>query len=66
MSVRDLTSVQAFMKAGRPLLLGSGMSEDMVKQLERNVLEEIAAPDVAYYACFQSVYARKKINPPIY
>jgi hypothetical protein len=56
----------AFMKSGRPLLISGGLSEDFVIELEADVESEMRSGKTGYYACFQTVYARKKQNPPPY
>ncbi|KAF8167467.1 S-adenosyl-L-methionine-dependent methyltransferase [Crassisporium funariophilum] len=52
--------VSAFLRSGRPLLLGSGISEELVDELERNALKELRQRQVPQYTRLQCVYARKK------
>jgi hypothetical protein len=48
------------MKSGRPLLLGNGLTEDFVDQLENNAVAELNEAITPVYVCIQNVYARKK------
>jgi hypothetical protein len=57
-TMRD--DVKAFMKSGRPLLLGNGLTEDFVDQLENNAVAELNEAITPVYVCIQNVYARKK------
>jgi len=50
----------AFLKSGRPLLLGSGLSEEIVAEIESNVIEEMHSKDTTQFSRLQCVYARKK------
>ncbi|KZT42689.1 hypothetical protein SISSUDRAFT_979712 [Sistotremastrum suecicum HHB10207 ss-3] len=50
----------AFLKAGRPLLLGHGFSEDLVDELEENSRESLFDPSVHLYTRVQQVIAQKK------
>lgn len=53
---------QGFISSGRPMLLGSGLPEDIVNQMEANVLKEMAEARIPQYTRVQRVYARKKSN----
>jgi len=44
------------------MLLGSGLPEEFVDQLEANVLKEMAEAQIPQYTRLQRVYARKKSN----
>ena len=44
------------------MLLGSGLPEDIVNQMEANVLKEMAEARIPQYTRVQRVYARKKSN----
>lgn len=57
-TMRD--DVKAFMRSGRPLLLGNGLSEEFVDQLENNAAAELDEAVTPVYVCIQNVYARKK------
>lgn len=48
------------MRSGRPLLLGNGLSEEFVDQLENNAVAELDEAITPVYVCIQNVYARKK------
>lgn len=48
------------MSSGRPLLLGSGLSEDFVNQLEHNAVKELEEAITPVYVRIQNVYARKR------
>jgi len=48
------------MSSGRPLLLGSGLSEDFVNQLEHNAVQELEEAITPVYVRIQNVYARKR------
>ncbi|KAK0239211.1 S-adenosyl-L-methionine-dependent methyltransferase [Armillaria nabsnona] len=52
-------NVQIFLKSGRPLLLGSGVPEQLVNELQANAHKELMEDDTRYYIRVQSVYARK-------
>ncbi|KAK7058646.1 hypothetical protein VNI00_002282 [Paramarasmius palmivorus] len=58
MSMRD--DILAFLKSGRPLLLGSGVPEDIVDELERNAAFELTSARGRYYMRLQCVWARKR------
>ncbi|KAH7881697.1 hypothetical protein F5I97DRAFT_1928082 [Phlebopus sp. FC_14] len=57
-TMRD--DVKAFMKSGRPLLLGHGLSAEFVDAMERNACEELDEALTPVYVCIQNVYARKR------
>jgi len=57
-TMRD--DLKAFMSSGRPLLLGSGLSEDFVDQLEHNAVQELEEAITPVYVRIQNVYARKR------
>lgn len=48
------------MQSGRPLLLGNGLSEDFVDQLEHNAVVELDEAITPLYVRIQNVYGRKK------
>ncbi|KAF8807992.1 S-adenosyl-L-methionine-dependent methyltransferase [Phlegmacium glaucopus] len=50
----------AFMRSGRPLLLGYGFPPETVNLLEENVLQELAEKKIPQYTRLQCVYARKR------
>jgi hypothetical protein len=52
--------VQAGLKSGRPLLLGSGMSPALIDEIEANVTEEVREAKTPVYLRIVEVYARKK------
>lgn len=51
---------QAFLKSGRPLLLGHGISPELVDALEQNAYTELDEAVVPLYVLIQNVYARKR------
>lgn len=51
--------IQAFLKSGRPLLLGSGLPEDVVNELEMNAERELLEARYPHYIRLQSVHGRK-------
>lgn len=57
-----LNFCQAFLKSGRPLLLGSGVPEDLVNELEANAVKELHSGRARHYIRLQCVHARKKRN----
>ncbi|KAI3622658.1 hypothetical protein WG66_015915 [Moniliophthora roreri] len=57
-SMRD--DILSFLKSGRPLLLGSGLPEDVVDELERNAVMELNCARARYYIRLQCVFARKR------
>jgi len=50
----------AFLKSGRPLLLGSGVPEAVVDELQRNATTELKEASSPEYIRLQRIYARKK------
>jgi len=56
--VRDDT--KAFLNAARPLLLGSGLPEEFVNELQKNTLRELEEARAPHYIRLDSVYARRK------
>ncbi|KAF4612003.1 hypothetical protein D9613_004147 [Agrocybe pediades] len=54
--------VSAFMGSARPLLLGSGLPEDLMNTLEANMKQEMVDRKIAQYTRLQCVYARKKVR----
>ncbi|KAG7445072.1 S-adenosyl-L-methionine-dependent methyltransferase [Guyanagaster necrorhizus] len=61
-AVRD--DIQVFLKSGRPLLLGSGVSEQLVNELQANAHKELTEDNTRHYIRVQSVYARKRHRLP--
>jgi hypothetical protein len=62
--------IQSLIRGGRPLLLGNGVPEDYLLDLEEKVTQEIEERKVVQYGRLQSVYARRKLDvdpnrPPI-
>ncbi|KAE9409255.1 hypothetical protein BT96DRAFT_806961 [Gymnopus androsaceus JB14] len=57
-SMRD--DILAFMKSGRPLLLGSGVPEDLVNEIQSNAEQELLAGKARFYIRVQCVHARKR------
>ncbi|KAL4077513.1 S-adenosyl-L-methionine-dependent methyltransferase [Scleroderma citrinum] len=51
---------QAFMKSGRPLLLGYGLSEEFVDTMQQRAYEELDEAKIPLYAHITNVYARKR------
>ncbi|KAF8899162.1 hypothetical protein BD779DRAFT_1487304 [Infundibulicybe gibba] len=60
LGMRD--DILAFLKSGRPLLLGSGLSEAIVDELEANASKELMEAKLQQFIRLQCVYAQKKIN----
>ncbi|THV06547.1 S-adenosyl-L-methionine-dependent methyltransferase [Dendrothele bispora CBS 962.96] len=58
MCMRD--DILAFLKSGRPLLLGSGVPEETVRQLEVNAEREQLRASQRHYVRLQCVWAQKK------
>ncbi|TFK41937.1 S-adenosyl-L-methionine-dependent methyltransferase [Crucibulum laeve] len=57
--------VEAFLKSGRPLILGSGLPEDVLFDLEEKARKEVYEAKIPQYTRLQCVYARKKhLTPP--
>ncbi|KAK7465267.1 hypothetical protein VKT23_005246 [Stygiomarasmius scandens] len=54
--------ILAFLKSGRPLLLGNGVSEDVVHELQVNAEREQKTASQRHYVRLQSVWAEKKRN----
>ncbi|PCH34099.1 hypothetical protein WOLCODRAFT_135501 [Wolfiporia cocos MD-104 SS10] len=52
--------VLAFLKSARPLLLGSGLSEELVDEAEENARQELMDAQIPTYVRVESVYALKK------
>lgn len=51
---------QAFLKSGRPLLLGSGVPEDLVNEMESNAHNELLSGKGRFYIRLQCVHGRKR------
>ncbi|KAF8910024.1 S-adenosyl-L-methionine-dependent methyltransferase [Gymnopilus junonius] len=54
--------VMTFLRSGRPLLLGSGLPEDVINELEVNAVQEVNRRQTPQFTRLQCVYARKKIR----
>ncbi|KAJ7150329.1 hypothetical protein C8R46DRAFT_1124641 [Mycena filopes] len=54
--------ILSFLKSGRPLLLGSGIPERIVDELQVNAERELISSSCAQYIRCQSVYCRKKVS----
>ncbi|PPQ99299.1 hypothetical protein CVT24_009167 [Panaeolus cyanescens] len=54
--------LMAFHKSCRPLLLGSGIPEDMLDDLDRRCLQESAEGRIPQFTHIECVWARKKAN----
>ncbi|KAI0001769.1 hypothetical protein BJV77DRAFT_969568 [Russula vinacea] len=52
--------IQAFLRSGRPLLLGSGLSESLVDELEHRAHLELKEARTVSYIRVERVYARKR------
>ncbi|KAJ7765253.1 S-adenosyl-L-methionine-dependent methyltransferase [Mycena metata] len=52
--------LMSFLKSGRPLLLGSGVPEAIVDELQQNAERELHTAARAQYIRCQSIYCRKK------
>lgn len=52
--------ILSFLKSGRPLLLGSGLDEDLVNSLERESMRELNSGSLHGYIRVQTVYAIKR------
>ncbi|KIM37774.1 hypothetical protein M413DRAFT_448286 [Hebeloma cylindrosporum] len=59
---RMKTIVTGFLRSGRPMLLGSGVPEHIVDEMESNSLKEMAEARLPQYTRIQRVYARKRSN----
>ncbi|KAJ7651499.1 hypothetical protein DFH06DRAFT_1187109 [Mycena polygramma] len=53
--------ILSFLKSGRPLLLGSGVPEPIVDELQVNAEREVRSSSRAQYIRCQSVHCRKKV-----
>ena len=58
------TGSQEFIKSGRPLLLGSGIPESVLDEIERNARQELDEGRTPHYIRCQYVYARRKQQLP--
>jgi ubiquinone/menaquinone biosynthesis C-methylase UbiE len=57
---------QAFVDSSRPMLLSSGLSEDLVNQLQKNAYEALQTNRAREYARIQCVHARRvQIDPDL-
>ncbi|KAJ8520636.1 hypothetical protein ONZ45_g2562 [Pleurotus djamor] len=54
--------ILAFLLSGRPLLLGSGVPESLVDELESNAREEVLAASQITFIRLQRVFARKRAD----
>jgi len=54
----------AFLRAGRPLLLGNGFAPEIISLLEKNCLEELKKRRTVQFTRVQNVYARKRQTRP--
>jgi len=54
----------AFLRSGRPLLLGYGFDPEKITMLEENALEELRTRRFPQYTRLQCVYARKRQAQP--
>ncbi|KAI6031338.1 S-adenosyl-L-methionine-dependent methyltransferase [Pisolithus microcarpus] len=52
--------MKAFMKSGRPLLLGHGLPANFVDAMEHNACQELDEAKTPLYALIRNVYARKR------
>ncbi|ETW86799.1 hypothetical protein HETIRDRAFT_153621 [Heterobasidion irregulare TC 32-1] len=52
--------IQAFLKSGRPLLLGSGLPEAYVDEVTQLAHDEVEAAQTVTFCRVESVYARKR------
>jgi len=57
-TMRD--DIKAFLKSGRPLLLGHGLSAEFVDTMERNACAELDEAVTPIYVLIQNVYACKR------
>ncbi|KAK0481523.1 S-adenosyl-L-methionine-dependent methyltransferase [Armillaria novae-zelandiae] len=57
-AMRD--DIFSFLKSGRPLLLGSGVPEQIVNELETNAYKELMEGNTRHYIRVQCVYAHKR------
>ncbi|KAI0050631.1 hypothetical protein FA95DRAFT_1603452 [Auriscalpium vulgare] len=51
--------IYSFLASGRPLLLGSGLAESLVDQLQDNARQELKEARTVTYVRLENVYARK-------
>lgn len=58
--VFSFSLLQQFLKAGRPLLLGSGIEESMVNLVEEKATQELMEARTPLYILIENVYARKR------
>jgi len=54
----------AFLRSGRPLLLGHGFAPETISLIEEKALEELRERQPLQYTRLQCVYARKRPTPP--
>jgi len=54
----------AFLRSGRPLLLGYGFDPEIISMIEENVMKEREERKIIQYTRLQCVYARKRQIPP--
>jgi len=54
--------MQSFVRAGRPMLLGVGIPEGYLFDLEQKVAQEVTERKVLLYGRLQCVYARRKLD----
>jgi len=59
-SERMRDDIQAFLLSGRPLLLGSGLSESLVDEVQRRATLELMEGRTVSYVRLERVYARKR------
>jgi len=60
----ERADIICFLKAGRPLLLGNGLSESIVDLLEENAKTELLNCDHECFVRVQNVYATRRRDPP--
>jgi hypothetical protein len=53
---------QSFFKSGRPLLLGTGLNEEIVDLLERETTDELMEARYPHWLRLRCVYATKKCS----
>jgi len=61
-SIADILreDILAFLRSGRPLLLGSGLPESLVDELQHRAHSELMEARTASYIRLERVYARKR------
>jgi len=59
-AMRD--DILAFLKSARPLLLGSGLAEGVVDELEEGARTELMEAKIPYWICVEQTYARKRVT----